>query len=143
MKIHLAYIILSLSILCADGQITVALSKTEQIGQQALVKIELNNNYDQSIKGVRIWVFMMDQNGKVVGEKAQWIVGGDNSNKPDFQNTALESGNINEYTVAVDTLRAQTEDEEPFKARVTFSRLILSDGTLLNPQKSVIASKTD
>ena len=141
LKKLLSGLLFIVSTLCANAQVEIRLTETKQVGQKALVKMELNNGYSQALKGARVSVFMMDEEGKVVGQKAQWIVGGDDATKTDSQNSALESGKKNEYAVAVNTLRGQTEDEEPFKARITFSRLILNDGTLLNPQKAVIASK--
>ena len=142
-KLLLIIVVFIVTALCANAHIEFRLTETEQVGQKALIKLELNNTYGQALKGARVWVFLMDQDGRVVGEKAQWIVGGNNATKTDSQNSTLESGKRNEYAVAVNTLRAQKEDEEPFTAKVTFSRLILNDGTLLNPQKAAIASNVE
>ena len=49
----------------------------------------------------------------------------------------------NEYTLVIDTLRPRKEDKSPFKAKITFSRIILTDGTPVNPQEAAVAVKKE
>lgn len=128
------------------AQIEVKLLDTLHTGQKALVTLELNNTYDQALQGARAWVFLMDEQGKVVGQKAQWIIHPEPAevlpqDGVAQQQPALESQQKQQYAVALDTLRPRGEDEAPFAAKVTFSRLILSDGTILHPQQAVVSAE--
>ena len=105
-------------------------SVTEQLsaGNKGLVKLKMTNKFDQGVKGARAWVFLMDDSGKVVGNKAQWLVGGTEGNlEKDLD--GLEVGEALEASMVVDT-------QKPFtKTKVTFSRLILADGKSVDPRK--------
>jgi hypothetical protein len=131
--------------LAAYARLEVRLLETKQSGNKSLVKLELNNTYDQAIKDARAWVFLMDEEGKVVGNKAAWIIGGDRA-EPGNRNrvhSPLKKDEKNEYTLAIDTLRCKEEDESPFKAKITFTRIILADGTPVNPQEAAGAVKKE
>ena len=116
--------------LLAKANLELGSVTTEGTDNKALVQLELKNTFEQNIKGARVWVFLMDDEGKVVGNKAKWIIGGDQKGK-----AALESEKTEAYSIAVDTQRKAT------KSKITFSRLILEDGTLIDPRKHVISSK--
>ena len=135
------YLALLLLPLTVHAQLEVRLLETKQSENKSLVKMELNNTYDQAIKGARAWVFLMDEEGKVVGNKAAWIIGGDKTEPENRVQPPLEKGEKNEYTLAMDTLRPTEEGEPPFKAKITFSRVILADGTPFNPQEAIVAPK--
>ncbi len=125
-KLSTLFAILSTLSLHANLEVSV----TEQLsaGNKGLVKLKMTNKFDQGVKGARAWVFLMDDSGKVVGNKAQWLVGGTEGNlekDPD----GLDVGEALEATMVVDT-------QKPFtKTKVTFSRLILSDGKSVDPRK--------
>ena len=138
--LHLVLLLLPLA---TYAQLEVRLLETQQSGNKSLVKLELNNTYDQAIKDARAWVFLMDEEGKVVGNKAAWIIGGEKSGPENRVQPPLKKGEKNEYTLAMDMLRSKKEDESPFKAKITFSRIILADGTPVNPQEAVVAPKKD
>ena len=138
--LHLALLLLPLA---TYAQLEVRLLETKQSGNKSLVKLELNNTYDQAIKDARAWVFLMDEEGKVVGNQASWIIGGEKLESKNTVRPPLEKGEKNEYTLAMDTLRSREEDESPFKAKITFSRVILADGTSVNPQEAVVACKKE
>ena len=77
----------------------------------------MTNKFSLGVKGARAWVFLMDYSGKVVGNKAQWLVGGTEENlqkDPD----GLEVGEELEACMVIDT-------QQPFtKTKVTLSKLI-------------------
>lgn len=63
--------------------------------------------------------------------KAQWLK--DSEDSEDLLASAAEG----EFSVVVETSAA------PVEAKVTFSRLILADGTLANPHKDVVPLKAE
>ena len=65
--------------------------------------------------------------GKVVGNQAQWIIGGDSSQKE-----PLKAEDSQTFKVAISTT------SKPTTAKVTFSKIILEDGPKVNPHKSLV-----
>ena len=122
--------LLTASLLHANLEVSV----TEQTsaGNKGLVKLKMTNKFSQGVKGARAWVFLMDDSGKVVGNKAQWLVGGTEANlskDPD----GLAVGEALEASMVVDT-------QKPFtKTKVTLSKLVLADGNTVDPRKFLTA----
>ncbi len=108
------------------ANLEVALTSTESTANKSLVKFKAKNTFSQGIQGARAWVFLMDNEGKVVGQKAQWVIGGKK------EKDSLEIDNESEYSVVVDT------KSKPTQTKITFSKLILADGSSVNPQKHVV-----
>ncbi|MEO0510250.1 MAG: hypothetical protein AAF065_10375 [Verrucomicrobiota bacterium] len=108
------------------ANLEVSVSSLDASSNTSLVELEANNTFEQGIKDARVWVFLMDDGGKVVGNKAQWIIGGDSAAKEPLQPEKAQS-----FKLTVDT------QSKPTTAKVTFSRIILADGTIADPQKSV------
>ena len=122
--------LLTTSLLHANLEVSV----TEQTsaGNKGLVKLKMTNKFSQGVKGARAWVFLMDDSGKVVGNKAQWLVGGTEENlskDPD----GLAVGEELQASMVVNT-------QKPFtKTKVTLSKLVLADGNTVDPRKFLTA----
>ena len=122
--------LLTASLLHANLEVSV----TEQTsaGNKGLVKLKMTNKFSQGVKGARAWVFLMDDSGKVVGNKAQWLVGGTEENlskDPD----GLAVGEELQTSMVVNT-------QKPFtKTKVTLSKLVLADGQTVDPRKHLTA----
>jgi len=115
---------------------------TETTGSKALVKISIKNNFDQKLKATRAWVILLDDKGKIVGQKAQWLSNpkkkkqtGNKKRKSNKTHVDLEAGDTLEASVVVNTTRPVAD------TKLTFSRIILGDGTLADVRKSLVAKK--
>ena len=85
----------------------------------------LKNTFTNNIESVRAVVFLLDDQGKMAGQAAHWIIGGAND-KP-----GLASDQKTTYNFVVTT-------DKPFtKAKVMVSRLIMENGKLGDPIKDV------
>ena len=113
---------------CVFANLEVSVASLEGSSNKTLVELDTKNTFDQGIKDARAWVFLMDADGKVVGNQAQWIIGGDSSQKE-----PLKSEDSQTFKVAI------TTTSKPTAAKVTFSKIILADGTKVNPHKSLAA----
>jgi len=114
------------------AQMQVAVELKESTGNKALVSIETQNGLGQDVRNARAWVFLFDAEGKVVGQKAQWLGGSEEGNGSGVDSKALISdGEGKAFTVVVDA------QSKPVRAEITFSRIILADGTMVDIQKSV------
>lgn len=127
----LLFTLLTASNLPAQLQIGITETKTTQ--NKTLVTVKAKNTFNQCINNARIWVFAMDKDGKVVGQKATWLKSADDRelllltadpNTPEAEEEKT-------FNVVVDT------QSEAVDTKITFSRIIMADGTLANVQRSV------
>jgi hypothetical protein len=77
-----------------------------------------------ALSATSLWL-VTDSEGKVMANKAQWLVGSAETPK------AWAAGESQQCAVTVDVPRPVAS------TRVTFSRLTLADGTEVDPQKQV------
>ncbi len=87
--------------------------------------MEASNGFEQGVKDARAWVFLLDAEGKVLGSRAHWIVGGTAEGREPLASQASD-----EFLVAVET------KVPPVSAKVIFSKIILEDGTSINPRSA-------
>jgi hypothetical protein len=117
------FFLLPIATCLADVEVTVV--STREVGGKATVGLSLANTFKQPVKEARVWVFLLDSEGKVMANKAQWLVGGSETPK------TWAAGESQQCAVTVDVPRPVAS------TRVTFSRLTLADGTEVDPQKQV------
>lgn len=110
------------------ADVEVGAPRLEQTGTKTLVTFGLKNTFSQPIKDVRAWVFLMDADGKVVGNQAEWLIGGGESSPAASSSKPLAPEQSAECVVAVSTSRPAVS------AQVTFSRIVLADGSVASPQ---------
>jgi hypothetical protein len=111
--------------LAASAQLTVTVSPPKTVGQKAVIKLAMKNTFTEKIESARAQVFLLDDQGRVVGRAARWVIGG-TKDKPPLAPDAETTFN---FVVDADT---------PFAtSSVTFTRLILEDGKLADVKKEV------
>jgi len=87
------------------------------------VKLSMRNTYTNGVQSARAAVFLLDEKGKIVGQRAEWVIGG-TKDKPVL---APESST---------TFYLVVPSEKPFKkAKLTFVRIILEDGRVIEAGK--------
>jgi hypothetical protein len=128
-------VILPTILICAAGeiqakaQLSVTVSPVAVTGQKAIVPLAMRNDFAEKIESARATVFLLDERGKMAGQTAQWVIGG-NKNRP-----GLAAGATNVFNVVV-------TGSKPFSttnltARLNFSRLILDGGKAADPKQDV------
>ncbi len=109
----------------APAALMVQVAPPKSTGTKAIVKLDLQNTYSGKIKSVRAVMFLVNDQGKVVGQTASWIIGG-GKDKPALAPSAKTTYN---FLVPAD---------KPFtKSKLIISRIIMEDGKLGNVQKDV------
>ena len=100
--------------------LVVQVSPPKSTGSTATVKVELQNTYSEKIRGARAAIFLINDQGKVVGQLAKWIIGGGNDRQP------LESNAKTSYNFVVVT-------DKPFvKTKLIVTRILLDGDKLAN-----------
>jgi len=100
--------------------LTLKVAEPKIYGQKAILKLELQNTFTNTIDSVRAAVFLLDDGGKIVGQETRWIVGGTKDRPPLSPN-------------AKTTFHFVVKSEKPFaKTKVTVTRIVLEGGRLAN-----------
>jgi hypothetical protein len=108
------------------AQLVVRILPQKMAGDKAVFPLVLNNQLSEKVKSVRAVMFLIDSNGKVVGQAAHWIVGANDSHPP------LEIGATNAFNFVVST------SGKPFATnRLTVTSLMLNSGKSANPKGDV------
>jgi hypothetical protein len=96
-------------------------------GQKAIVQVKLINNLTNAVESARAVCFLMDEQGAMVGHATKWVVG---QNKHE-----LEPKSETTFNFVITSPQPFTTTN--LTARVSFSRVVLSGGKLINPNKDV------
>lgn len=118
----------------SQAQLSVAVSPVKVTGQKAVVPLALKNNLNEKIESARAAVFLLDEQGKMVGQSTKWVIGG-SEDKP-----GLATGATNAFHFVVTTGKPLITTN--LIAKVTFSRLVLQGGKLADATKDVQIQNT-
>ena len=109
----------------ARATLEVNVAKPQVYTKMAVIKMELHNTFTNQIQSTQAVVFLMDDAGKVVGQKSRWIFGG-----PE-KRPGLEPDSRTSFFFVI-------PEEKPFaKAKVLVTRIIFDDGKTANPVRDV------
>ena len=130
MKIHIARLVLLLacSALNAKAQLAVTVFPPKITGQKTVVGLEMLNSFSEKIESARAVCFLLDAQGKMVGQSTKWVIG--------QNHTGLEPGATNSFNYAITSLNPLTNTN--LIAKVSFNRLVLAGGKLADVRKEVV-----
>lgn len=127
MRILLVYL---LGLIASHAQLAVTVSPPKVAGQKAVVPLATRNGFAERIESARAVVFLLDEQGKMVGQPTtRWVIGGSEGK------TGLAAGATNAFLFVVTS-------DKPFPstnltAKVSFSRVVLEGGKVADVNKSV------
>jgi hypothetical protein len=125
MKILQFAFCLLISLNAASAALTVKIDEPKRTGTKAIIKLMMKNTFAEKIESARAVLFLIDDQGKVVGQSIQWVIGG----KKYHPVLAPDASTTFNFVVSTD---------KPFtKTKLTFSRIILDGGKLADTQKDV------
>jgi hypothetical protein len=128
--LQLIFPVLLASALAAHAQLEVKVDEPKRVGQKAVVKLTMKNTFKEKVESARAALFLMDDEGKVVGQSTQWVVGG-----------SLQTATGDRPVLAPDgetTFNFVVPTDKPFtKTKVTFNRLVLERGKSVDPTANV------
>jgi hypothetical protein len=127
LSIFLSALLLSAG--AAQAALAVKVDKPKQVGKKAVIKLTMKNTFTEKIESARAQIFLLDDNGKVVGQAVRWVIGG-TKDKP-----ALAPDAETTFNFVVET-------EKPFSTnQVSFTRLILEGGKIVDVSQNVQIQK--
>jgi hypothetical protein len=131
-KFRRSILVLSLiGIVCAstDAALIVRVQAPKTIAQKTIVKLTMKNTFKEKVESARAQVFLLDDSGKIVGQAAQWIIGG-TKEKP-----ALAPNAETAFNFVVNLAKPLVATN--LTSKVSFSRIILEGGKLADVNKDV------
>jgi hypothetical protein len=111
----------------ATAQLAVTVTPPKVVGQKAVVQLKMKNDLGGAVKSARAVCFLLDDQGKMVGQSTKWVVG--------QNHTGLEPKAETTFNFVVTSPQPFTTTN--LTAKVSFSRVVLDGGKLANVQQDV------
>lgn len=116
--------------LALNAQLDVTVSPPKIIEQKTIIPLAITNHLGEKVESARALCFLLDEQGKMIGESAKWVIGG-TKDRPALEPKAGTTFNF----VMTNPQRFTTTN---LTAKVSFTQLVLASGQAANPNKDVI-----
>jgi hypothetical protein len=129
---HLCQFIFCLALffaVTAQAQLAVVVSPPKITGKKAVVTLAMKNDLAEKVESARAVCFLLDDQGKMVGQSTKWVIGG-TKGRP-----ALEPNGKTTFNFVITSSQPFTSTN--LTAKVSFSRLILENGQVADVDKTV------
>ena len=130
------FFLLAALLLCpvlATAQLAVTVMPPKVVGQKAVVQLKMKNDLGDAVKSARAVCFLLDDQGKMVGQSTKWVVG---------QNHAsLEPKAEATFNFVVTSPQPWTTTN--LTAKISFSRVVLDGGKLADVKQDVSVTTTE
>ena len=111
----------------ASAQLAVTVSPVKATGQKAIVPLAMKNDFTEKIESARAVVFLLDDQGRMVGQGTRWIIGGTRDG------AGLAPGATNAFNFVVSAEKPFTSTN--LTAKVSCSRVVLAGGKLADARQ--------
>lgn len=118
----------------AKAQLAVTVSPPKIAAQKAVVELKIKNGLAEKVESARAICFLLDDQGKMVGESSKWVIGGA-KNRP-----ALEPKKETSFNFVITSSQPFTTTN--LTAKVSFSRVVLEGEKLADPKTDVQIQNT-
>jgi hypothetical protein len=125
-KISLLYVACALT---AQAQLSVTVLPVKMTGQKAVVLLAITNGLAESVESARAACFLIDEQGKMVGQSTKWVIGG-MKDRP-----ALQPKSDTTFNFVITSSRPFVTTN--LTAQISFSRLVLEGQKLGNLKTDV------
>lgn len=113
------------------SQLVVIASQPMVTGEKTVVKLAMKNGLTEEIESARVAIFLLDDQGKVVGQPVtRWVIGG-SEDKP-----GLPPGATNSFHFVV--TGDKTLPATNLTAKINFSRIVLEGGKVGDATRDVM-----
>jgi hypothetical protein len=130
--------LLAAVLLCAasaSAQLSVTVMPLKITGQKAVVKLAMKNNLADKVESARAMCFVLDEQGRMVGQSTKWVIGGTKQRPP------LAPKSETTFNFVVSSPQPWTTTN--LTAKITFSRVVLDGGKLADVQRDVTVKVAD
>ena len=130
--LHFRHWLLGALLFCAvnsQAQLAVTVSPPKIVGQKIVVKLAMKNNLADKVESARAVVFLLDDQGKMVGQSTKWVIGGTKDRPP------LAPKGETTFNFVITSPQPFTTTN--LTAKVSFDRMVLSSNTAADVNKNV------
>ena len=125
MKKLIISLALCVTTIAVDAALAVKVDSPATVGTKTIVKLTIKNTFSEKVESARAQVFLTDDNGKIVGQAVQWVIGGKKDRPPLAPDASVE------FNFVIQT-------DKPFKtAKVSFIRVLLEGGKGVDVKQNV------
>jgi hypothetical protein len=124
-KFSALFLACALLALTAQAQLAVTVSPLKITGQRVIVPLALTNHLPQSVVSARAMCVLLNEQGKMVGQTAKWVIGGGGKGRP-----ALTPNSGTTYNFVITSPQPLTSTNLTTKIVVT--RVILEHHQITN-----------
>jgi len=117
-------ILLLAATISAQAQLAVTVAPPQVTGDKAIVPLEMKNHFSQGVASARAAVLLLDEQGKMVGQSAKWVIG--SSQMATEPKPGLAAGSTNTFNFVITATKPFTSSN--LTAKVVFNRVLLEDG---------------
>lgn len=121
--------------LFASAQLAMSVSPVMTTGQKAVVPLTIKNGFAEKVESAGAVCFLLDDQGKIVGQASRWIIGGTGDK------VGLAAGATNVFNFVVTATKPFIATN--LTAKVTFSRVVMEGGKLADVAKQVTFKSAD
>jgi hypothetical protein len=133
MRLRTGIFIILLVAASATAQLAVTVTPPKVVGQKAVVQLTMTNNLADKIESARAICFLLDGQGRMVGESSRWVIGGTK------ERPALEPKQAATFNFVVTSPQPFTTTN--LTAKISFSRVVLDGGKLADVRQDVSVSE--
>ena len=113
----------------ASAQLAVTVMPIKVVGQKAVIELKMRNDFSEKIESARAMCFLLDEQGKMVGQKNGWVVGGTKDG------SALEPKKEATFNFVIPVSDATQTN---VATKISFTRIVLVGGRMADPNKDVL-----
>jgi len=118
--------------LLAHAQLAVTVMPPQLIGQKAIIQLAISNNLAEPVQSARAICFLLDEQGKLIGQSTKWVIGG-TKDRPALQPKA---GTTFNFVITSPKPFATTN----ISAKVSFSSMTLEGDRRADVRKDVVVT---
>jgi hypothetical protein len=94
-----------------------------------MVPLSISNGLNEKVQSARAALFILDQDGRMIGQATRWIIGGDKDK------SGLPAGATNIFKFVINAAKSLATSN--LTARVNCSRVVLEGGRVADMNKDV------
>lgn len=130
-SIKLCFLLLVFA-LKAQAQLVVTVSSVKTTGQKTIVQLMMTNNLAAPVESARAVCFLLDVQGKIIGQSSKWVIGG----SKDGSALRPKTGTIYSFVITGQQPLVTTN----LTSKVSFSRVVLEGGKQADIKHDVLVT---
>jgi hypothetical protein len=115
--------------LTTKAQLAVTVSPVKIVGQKVMVELKMKNSLSEKIESARAICFLLDDQGKMIGQSTKWVIGGTKDRPP------LAPKKETTFNFVITNPQPFTTTN--LTAKVSFNRVVLEGGQVVDANKNV------